>query len=301
MQDMDNVFFQQKIKRSNSFLKLLVFILIVILIASSGLVDPKKVGGIKKDYIGYINIDSVISDESFKLNVLENLREDKHLKGLIVKINSPGGTVVASQRIYKALKALKEEIPVVATMQDMAASGGYMAALGTDKIYAHESTITASVGVKAQSSEIVELADKLGIKFNVIKSGEHKASLNPIEKLGEEDRKIILEMVNSNFKYFLELVSQNRDISHEVINKISDGRIVNGIQAKEMNLVDEIGGFVEAKKWLTEEKQVDVSDKEPKLIDLNPEESYFQKLLKQSIRIISREMIDSLYNIKLTS
>jgi protease-4 len=301
MQDMDNVFYQQKIKRSNSFLKLLVFVLIVILIASSGLVDLKKFGGIKKDYIGYINIDSVISDESINLGVLENLREDKHLKGLIVKINSPGGAVVASQRTYKALKALKEEIPVVATMQDMAASGGYMAALGADKIYAHESTITASVGVKAESSEIVELADKLGIKFNVIKSGEHKASLNPIEKLGEEDRKIILEMVNSNFKYFLELVSQNRDISHEVINKISDGRIVNGIQAKEMNLVDEIGGFVEAKKWLTEEKQVDVSDKEPKPIDLSHKESYVQKLLRQSIRIISREVIDNLHKIKLDS
>ena len=161
-------------------------------------------------------------------------------------------------------------------MGTMAASGGYLISLGGDYIISHNGTITGSIGVILQTAEVTELAQKLGIKFNNFKSGELKAVPNPTEKLTEAVRVAIMENIEDTYNFFLELVSERRNLPIEEVKKLADGRVYSGRQALKLKLVDAIGSEDTALKWLQEVKKINANllvkdyqlKPKPKLMDI---------------------------------
>lgn len=268
---------RRQIKSRLLIWKLAAIILIAIVFLLVGKdFAPKEVLPINsnEDYIASVLIDEIILEDEKRDKKLKKIIDDSHIKALIVNVNSPGGTVVGSEKIYNILRKISEKKPVVIVMGTMAASGGYLISLGGDYIISHNGTITGSIGVILQTAEVTELAQKLGIKFNNFKSGELKAVPNPTEKLTEAVRVAIMENIEDTYNFFLELVSERRNLPIEEVKKLADGRVYSGRQALKLKLVDAIGSEDTALKWLQEVKKINVNllvkdyQLKPKLMDI---------------------------------
>ena len=178
---------------------------------------------------------------------LHTARDDESVKAIILRINSPGGTVPASQEVGEELKKIRATgKPVITSMADMAASGGYWLAACTDKIYANPSTITGSLGVYMPYSNWEELYKKIGVSQEKIKSGPHKDILSPDRQLTEEERAIIQVMVDDMYNQFVEVIAEGRHLDPAKVRELADGRIYTGRQAKEVGLIDELGNMYDA-------------------------------------------------------
>ncbi len=178
---------------------------------------------------------------------LHSARDNASVKAVVLRINSPGGTVPASQEVGEELKKLRATgKPVVTSMADMAASGGYWLAACTDKIYANPSTITGSLGVYMPYSNWEELYKKIGVRQEKIKSGPHKDILSPDRQLTAEERAIIQTMVDDMYNQFVEIIAEGRHLDPARVRQLADGRIYTGRQAKEVGLVDELGNMYDA-------------------------------------------------------
>ncbi|QQV75178.1 hypothetical protein H6P87_00724 [Rickettsia tillamookensis] len=270
---------RRQIKSRLLIWKLAAIILIAIVFLLVGKdFAPKEVLPINsnEDYIASVLIDEIILEDEKRDKKLKKIIDDSHIKALIVNVNSPGGTVVGSEKIYNILRKISEKKPVVIVMGTMAASGGYLISLGGDYIVSHNGTITGSIGVILQTAEVTELAQKLGIKFNNFKSGELKAVPNPTEKLTEAVRIAIMENIEDTYNFFLELVSERRNLPIEEVKKLADGRIYSGRQALKLKLVDAIGSEDTALKWFQEVKKINANllvkdyqlKPKPKLMDI---------------------------------
>ncbi|MFT4414984.1 signal peptide peptidase SppA [Fredinandcohnia humi] len=182
------------------------------------------------------------------LKMIEQAEEDKTIKGIILKVNSPGGGVVESAEIHKKLSDFKEATkkPIYVSMGAMAASGGYYISAPADKIFATPDTMTGSLGVIMQGINYSGLAEKYGVKFETIKSGPYKDIMSASREMTEEEREIMQSMVDNAYQGFVDVISQGRNMSEENVRKIADGRIYDGRQAKEIDLVDELGYFEDA-------------------------------------------------------
>jgi protease-4 len=213
-------------------------------------------GIIPRDHVARIEIDGVITEDAQRERALKRVAEDSHARALIVAINSPGGTVVGGENLFRALRRIAEEKPVVAVMGTVAASGGYMTALGADRIFARSGTITGSIGVILQSADVTGLMEKLGIAPQVIKSGPLKAVPNPFEPLTEEGRAAARQVIMDMYEQFVDMVADRRKLSPEAARRLADGRIFTGRQAVANRLIDAIGGETEARDWLEREHKV---------------------------------------------
>lgn len=177
--------------------------------------------------------------------------EKDGVKGILVKINSPGGTAAASHAIYSELMRLRQDgVKVVATMGDVAASGGYYIAAGADQIFANPSTLTGSIGVIAQFTKIQGLYEKLGLKATVIKSGKHKDIGSPYRETTPEERKIFQALIDDTYEDFLKAIVAGRKMEMETLRPLADGRIYTGNQALKHKLVDRLGSHPDALKAL---------------------------------------------------
>lgn len=183
---------------------------------------------------------------------LEKASEDKNVKALILRLDTPGGEVTASDILYNEILKFKEKtsIPVVGLMMGLATSGGYYVASACDHVIAHPSTITGSIGVISIFPNLQELFTKIGIKVNVIKSGKMKDSGSAFRDLTEEEKKVFQSVIDEMYNKFLDVVYQKRkdSISFEKLKKIADGRIYTASQAHTLKLIDEIGYFDSALK-----------------------------------------------------
>ena len=178
------------------------------------------------------------------LKRLDDLAGDSRIKAVVVRINSPGGTVAATQEIFQKLMSLRRKnIKLVASLGDVAASGGYYVAAACDHIIANPGSITGSIGVIAVSPNLQGLFQKLGIRMNVIKSGAYKDILSSYRDLTEEERNLIQTMIDATYTQFLRDVSLGRNIPIDDIRPVADGRVMSGAQAVEAKLVNETGGF----------------------------------------------------------
>lgn len=178
---------------------------------------------------------------------LHAARDDAAVKAIVLRINSPGGTVPGSQEVGEELKKLRATgKPVITSMADMAASGGYWLAACTDKIYANPSTITGSLGVYMPYSNWEELYKKIGVRQEKIKSGPHKDILSPDRQLTTEERAILQVMVDDMYNQFVEVIAEGRHMDSARVRQLADGRIYTGRQAKELGLVDEMGNMYDA-------------------------------------------------------
>ncbi|PAQ16581.1 signal peptide peptidase SppA [Bacillaceae bacterium SAOS 7] len=174
---------------------------------------------------------------------MDKAKEDDAVKAIILQVNSPGGGVVESAQIHKKIVEIKEETkkPVYVSMGSIAASGGYYISAPADKIFASAETLTGSLGVIMQSINYSELAKKYGVDFVTIKSGPHKDIMSPTRKMTDEEKKILQEMINNSYDGFVKVIAEGRGMSDAEVRKIADGRIYDGRQAKEINLIDDFG------------------------------------------------------------
>jgi protease-4 len=174
---------------------------------------------------------------------LKAAAEDPTVRAVVLRINSPGGGVTASDIMYRDLLAFRAKThkPVVACMMDVAASGGYYLAMGCDSVYAHPTTTTGSIGVIMSLYNAEELCKKLGVQNDPIKSGPNKDLANPARKLTEEERKILQGMVDQFHARFVAVVAQGRGLPEEKVRAVADGRVYTAAEAKKLGLVDEIG------------------------------------------------------------
>ncbi len=177
---------------------------------------------------------------------LRELIEDDSVKGVLLSINSPGGTVGASKELYEAVKDLSEKKPVVVSMLDQATSGGYYAASPATKIYANGGTLTGSIGVILNGFNAKELLDKVGIQSQTIKTGPYKDIFSPFRESSEPERQLLQELLQSTYQEFITDVSKGRKMDLEVVRKLADGRIYTGRQAKDNKLVDALGTLDQA-------------------------------------------------------
>lgn len=182
------------------------------------------------------------------LDIIDSIRDDDTVKALIMRVNSPGGGVYESAQLRDRLVLLRKErkIPVYVVMESVAASGGYYISAEADKIFASAETVTGSIGVIMTGLNYSGLMEKYGIKDNTIKSGEYKDIGSSTRAWTENDAKILQELVDSSYNRFVDIVAKGRKMEKSKALEIADGRIYDGIQAKKVGLVDEIGYFEDA-------------------------------------------------------
>ena len=226
-----------------------------------------RVGFVQPHHIARISIEGMITEDRAQLELLQRVSEAKNVDGVILFVNSPGGTTTGGEALFAALRRLAEKKPLVAQFGTVAASAAYIAGLGTDHIVARGNTITGSVGVIMQWPEVSELLAKLGVKMNEIKSGPLKASPSPFQPIDEPSRQVAQAMIIEGQRWFLELVTARRNVKTAEIPGLEQGRVFSGREAQTHKLVDEIGGEIEAKRYLQEKRNV---QKDLKIVDWKP-------------------------------
>ena len=214
---------------------------------------------VEKPHVERLAVDGVISEDPERSLALKEVAKNDRVKALIVAINSPGGTVVGSEALFRELRTIAAKKPVVAVMGTLAASGGYMTAIAADHIVARDGTITGSIGVIMQTADVTGLLDKLGIKAEAIKSAPLKAVPSPLESLTPAGRAATQAVVMDMYDMFVGMVADRRSLAPEEAKKLADGRIYTGRQAVAVKLVDEIGGEDEARAWLESARGVPAS------------------------------------------
>ncbi|MDA0902660.1 MAG: signal peptide peptidase SppA [Proteobacteria bacterium] len=266
---------------------LIIFLLTILLLSKVIFKSNQDIAnvGVGKDYIASISIEGMIFDEDHRNKVLRGLADQKNVKAVIVNINSPGGGIVGSEILYENLRKIAQNKPIVVVMGSLAASGGYLASLASDYIIARNGTLTGSIGVIMQTSEITRLADKLGVKFLTYKSSDLKGVPSPFEKTSPQADRVISESVADSYQFFSDLVVQRREgkLREDQISKVKDGRIFTGRQALENGLIDEIGGRDEALRYLKEIHEIDIDTM--KIVDVStkkPEGEFLQKFFGQT-------------------
>jgi protease IV len=188
-------------------------------------------------------------------SILSQLREIEkmpNVKGILVEINSPGGTVAASQEIFQELMHLRKTKKIVISMKDMATSGGYYIAAAGDTIFAESGTITGSIGVIAMSPNIKGLMDRYGVEMRIFKAGKYKDSLSPFRDSSEEEIILMNKLLKDTYSKFIEDVAKGRNKTVASIEELAEGRIYSGDDAFRNKLVDDIGGRREALVKLSE-------------------------------------------------
>jgi protease-4 len=216
--------------------------------AATGRFELFEVGG----HVALLEVHDVIFDDGGRLEAIGDLAGDDAAKAVVVHINSPGGTVVGGETLFNALRRLGEAKPVVAVIGDLGTSAAYMAALGTDRIFANAGSITGSIGVILQTTDVTGLLGKLGISAEAIKSAPLKGQPNPLEPLSPAARAATQALVDDAFELFASLVVDRRNMPLERVRSLADGRVYSGRQALEAGLIDAIGNLREAREWLEE-------------------------------------------------
>ena len=223
------------------------------------------------DEIGIINIDyPIVSSDDFSME-LDYLINRKNIKDIIIRLNTPGGGVAASQEIFSRIIREREEndINFISSISSVAASGGYYIAIATDKIFANPGSITGSIGVIMEYPIIEELMEKIGIDFNTIKSSEYKDSGSPFREMSEDETIYFQDLIDDLYEQFVEEVSNQRNIPITEVKDIANGKIYSGKQALEIGLIDTLGTLNDAIKYL---KDMNGFNEDIKLVKMPIEE-----------------------------
>lgn len=287
------IYLKNKVHKWKNLAILCVFVVIVLflrILAGDNLSDGVPEGS---DYIADIKIEGVIFEDDFRSEVLEKIALEKSAKAVIVNIDSPGGGIVGSEILFEDLRKIAEKKPIVVVMGSVAASGGYMAAIASDYIIAHNGTLTGSIGVLMESPEFTELARKVGVKFNSYKSSPLKGSPSPFEKSTPLIDSVIKESINDSYIFFADLVRQRRgDKLVKDTRFVLDGRVFTGRQALRVGLIDEIGGAEQALTYFEKAHKIDIKNLPIKEIAIAREEKSFLDGLKNMLPFF--EKVDAL-------
>jgi len=211
-------------------------------------------GTMKADFefgekVGIIEINGVIADSEDVMRHLKQFREDKGIKAIVVRINSPGGAVGPSQEIFREIRKTVVTKKVVASMGTIATSGGYYIAAGANGIVANPGSITGSIGVIMGFTNYEELLQKIGLVPIVVKSGEYKDIGSPVREMKPEEKKILQDFAKKIHRQFIEDIVDGRKMDRKSVESLADGRIFTGQESKEFGLVDRLGNLEDAIEW----------------------------------------------------
>lgn len=252
-----------------------IFFLFVLLVVAGADGDMQVTG----EGFGVVEVLGPIMDGKEAVEQLEEFERNDNIKGIIVRVDSPGGAVAPSQEIYRAVLRAREKKKVVISMGSTAASGGYYIACAGDRIFANPGTVTGSIGVITQFTNFEELLDVAPVDVNTVTSGEYKDTGNPFRKFTEDDRAFFKQLVMNIYDQFVRDIAAARKMDEEEVRALADGRVYTGEQAKENGLVDELGGLREASEYLA--KEVGIKDDKIELIyPPSDDEELFRKLLQ---------------------
>ncbi|OKY75732.1 MAG: hypothetical protein BM485_08470 [Desulfobulbaceae bacterium DB1] len=196
--------------------------------------------------IGVVQLKGVIADAETAINQLSRFSRSKSIKAIVVRIDSPGGAVGASQEIFHEISKVNAVKPVVASMGSVAASGGFYAALGAGKILASPGTLTGSMGVILKFPNLEQIFQKIGYKDEVIKSGEMKDIGSPSRPLSVAERQLLQNLIDEVHQQFIKDIAASRKLDMEKVRRVADGRIFSGETAKQLGLIDDFGNFNDA-------------------------------------------------------
>jgi protease-4 len=207
-------------------------------------------------HVARLSIEGIITGDRATLKLIKKIEDTKSAEAVLVTIDSPGGTTSGAERLYDALRHLSAKKPTVAVVGSMAASGGYIAALGADRIVALGNALVGSIGVLVEYPNFTKLLDTIGVKVEDVKSSPLKASPNGFEPTSPEARAAIGALVSDSYAWFKSLVKDRRGMTDEQLTTVADGRVFTGRQGLELHLIDNIGGEREALEWLQKEKNI---------------------------------------------
>lgn len=188
---------------------------------------------------------------------LNEFANDKNLFAVVLRVNSPGGSAYGAEQMWHAVENLKKKVPVIVSMGDYAASGGYYMSAGATRIFADEKTITGSIGVFSVIPNVKGLVDRLGVSHEVVSSGKNTGSFNVLRPLSEDERVVLQEHVNSVYELFLKRCSEGRNLSRDQVASIAEGRVWSGTDALSHGLVDEIGSLREAIEYAAKSAKIE--------------------------------------------
>lgn len=223
--------------------KHMIIIAVIIVVAIGIIFGVSMRGQAYGGNVGVVEINNIIFSSKDIIRDIKLFGDDPSVKAIILRINSPGGIVAASQEIYDAVKRQQEKKPIITSMESVAASGAYYIALPSDIIVANPGTITGSIGVIMEWPVLEKLLQKVGIEFEVVKSKEHKDIGSSHRRLNEREKELMQALVTDVYDQFLEVTSDHRDMPLDTISKYADGRVFTGRQAKELGFIDTLGSF----------------------------------------------------------
>ncbi len=254
--DADYLIDRKRLKRGLALWRTLAIIALVAVVGTTVGRFAGFEGFGESGYIARLNVKGIIVDDDRRRAALQRVRDDNRARALIVHIDSPGGTVVGGEALYAAVRAVAAKKPVITVMGQVAASAGYMVALAGDHILAREGTITGSIGVILQATEVTGLLEKIGISTEAIKSGPLKASPSPLERMTPNARKVTQSLVDDIHRMFVDMFAERRALDRDRAVALADGRVYTGRKAVANKLIDGIGGETEAVAWLENQKKI---------------------------------------------
>jgi len=246
------------------------------------------------DKIAVVDIKGVITSSRNIIDQIDAYSEDDNVKAIILRINSPGGSVGPSQEIYREVLKAREKKKVIASIGSVGASGGYYVACASDLIVVNPGTITGSIGVVMEFSNVEELLKKIGLRSYVIKSGRHKDIGSPLREMTPEDKSILQGVIDSVHSQFIRAVAEGRNMEERKVRQIADGRIFSGEQARELGLVDRLGSLQDAIEIAAE--MVGIKGK-PTVIYPRKKLSLYEMLFKKSLRLLMDELQQGEYQL----
>lgn len=206
-------------------------------------------------HIARVTISGVITGDRTTLKLLDDIAKSNAAAVLLV-VDSPGGTVPGSEALHESIRLLAAKKPVVAVVNNMAASGGYIAAIAADHIVARQTSLVGSIGVLFQFPNVSQLLDRLGVKVETVRSTPLKASPSGLEPTSPEARAAVNALVIESYDWFKGMVKARRNMSEVELAQVVDGRVFSGRQSVGLKLIDEVGGEREATAWLVREKNI---------------------------------------------
>ena len=256
--DADHIVDRRRMRRKLTFWRV-----VAVLIAVAGVgalayaLAPQATGLAGSNYIARIKIQGLIRGDAERVEALDRLGRSTTAKAVIVHVDSPGGTTAGAEQLYDALTRLKGRKPVVAVIDGLAASGGYIAAIAADHIVAQETSLVGSIGVLFQYPNFTELLKTLGVQVEAIKSSPLKAAPSGFEPTSQEARAALEAVVRDTYEWFQRLVQTRRSMDQPQLERVSDGRVFTGRQGLGLKLIDALGDEKTAVAWLTREKKVE--------------------------------------------
>ena len=252
----DHLVDRRLLQRKLSFWRVTAFVVLGLAVVALG---ARGFAGFRGPHAGAhiarLSIEGLITGDSDTLKLIDDIAKSS-AAGVVLSIESPGGTTTGSEKVYDALRALAAKKPVVAVVGTLAASGAYVAAIGADQIFARGNSLVGSIGVLFEYPNFAGLLDKVGVQVETVKSSPLKASPNGFEATSPQARAALASLVSDSFDWFKGLVRDRRKLDDAGLASVSDGRVFTGRQALGLHLVDHLGGESDAVAWLENERGV---------------------------------------------